>query len=971
MTDWKQIRRLARERWRELRSMTEGDGALALLKAAEEVTEIVCRATPAHDPLLCGGVAHLDPEAKTIWYDGTVPEALSLFYRAHEYAHWWLDRDAAICVAVDMDGQSSEEALPIGVQRVEGYGPAEWRERQANVFALELLLPAPLLRRWFLDQGLRVDDMERETGLLDTIILRQLSRAVLTPDAGTQTDSIEDIQDSESHVLDSWQQAAALVMPGPVLLEAGPGTGKTKTLVARILHLVQDGEVPPSAILALTFSNKAAQEMRERVDIAVPSAAPHIWMGTFHAFALEILRKYGTLIGLPADPVVLDPSDALTLLERLLPELGLDHYRDLHDPVLPLHDLFEAFSRAKDELAGPNQYIDLAEQMATQAESDDEIRAAERALEVARSFGVYQAALEREGLLDFGDLIMKAVAILQTFPEVRNEVRRQYLQILIDEYQDVNRASGVLLREIADQGYGLWVVADIRQSIYRFRGAAPRNVQRFGEDFPSAKVLTLQGNYRSCQNVIESFSTLAPAMRATVGMPFEPWKTKRDGEAGEVLFEIADTLESEVRGIANEIKRRRLMGVPYREQAVLCRSHTGLARIAALLEREEVPVLYLGNVFERPEVRDLLALLALVSDRSGYGLLRVARFEEYAIPLADVLLLLATAKKQDIPFPAALRLTEDDGIELSARGIEGLRRLQEHVQDIYQGTTAWRFLVNYLFSRSNYLAPLLEDNTLSAVQKRLAIHQLLELTHNHQQRRTDKGDPKAGLLLYIRRLEIMKTERQLRQVSEAAAALDAVRLLTVHSSKGLEFRAVYVPYLGTGKFPASRKWQPCPPPSGLHSESEIDRYDEEEECLFFVALSRAKDVLCLSRAKRYGGQNSTPSRFLYLIAPILPRPPEAQPTWTLNDKEVKEQFGNVPASVVEDLYDARELDVYMTCPRKYFYEYILGLSGGGDSAPYLKFHRCVYRVLDWHAAQRRNGLEPDVSEILGHLPVVC
>ena len=151
MTDWKQVRRLARDRRHDLRARTGGDGALALLETAAEATGIVCRATPANDSLLCGGVAHLDPEASTIWYDGTLREPLSLFYRAHEYGHWWLEQDRSICVAADMDVQASEEALPVGVQRIEGYGPAEWRERQANVFALEFLLPGPLLRHWFLE----------------------------------------------------------------------------------------------------------------------------------------------------------------------------------------------------------------------------------------------------------------------------------------------------------------------------------------------------------------------------------------------------------------------------------------------------------------------------------------------------------------------------------------------------------------------------------------------------------------------------------------------------------------------------------------------------------------------------------------------------------------------------------------------------------------------------------------------------
>ena len=213
--------------------------------------------------------------------------------------------------------------------------------------------------------------------------------------------------------------------------------------------------------------------MRLRVAEADPEAAPRIWIGTFHAFGLELMRKYGTHLGLPSKISVLDPSNSISLLERMLPEMDLDHYQNLYDPALYLRDIMAAISRAKDELVGPEEYAEIAESRRNVATTSEEIEKAERAVEVARVYTAYQKALDREHLLDFGDLIFKVVSLLRAHTDVRTTLQSTYRHVLVDEYQDVNRASGLLLREVAGAGAGLWVVGDTRQAIYRFRGAAP------------------------------------------------------------------------------------------------------------------------------------------------------------------------------------------------------------------------------------------------------------------------------------------------------------------------------------------------------------------------------------------------------------------------------------------------------------------------------------------------------------------
>ena len=490
MSHWEEIRRRARERRAAVLRGAGGDpSSESLLAAAERLTGFERIGLPAGDPLLDGAEATLDHEMERVWYNREVEPGMARFYQAHEYAHLWLHPERGGEPESGLDPEAIEEPLPVGVNRVEGYGPEELREREANVFAREFLLPTDVLSQWYkADKASAIETAER-LGLPEGLVMQQMARALLTPEiTPTQVSS----GNTDQRPLDLSQEEAAHAARGPLLLEAGPGTGKTRTLIGRIAFLLEQN-VPPTSILALTFSNRAAEEMRSRVADANPEAASRIWIGTFHAFGLELLRKYSTHLGLPSRISVLDPSDSIALLERMLSDLNLDHYQNLYDPALYLRDILAAISRAKDEWVGPEKYSELAEGMLNQASTSDEIERAERVIEVAGVYRAYQEALDRESLLDFGDLIFKSVSLLTTSTDVRDTLRSTYRHVLVDEYQDVNRASGLFLKEIAGAGAGLWVVGDTRQAIYRFRGAAPTNMQRFAEDFPGAKVKSLRG----------------------------------------------------------------------------------------------------------------------------------------------------------------------------------------------------------------------------------------------------------------------------------------------------------------------------------------------------------------------------------------------------------------------------------------------------------------------------------------------
>jgi superfamily I DNA/RNA helicase len=967
---WDEIRRLARRFHAEVCAFGDekhpiGAPADVLLAKAEKMTGVKRKSLLPDHPLLDGADAKL--ERNRILFNSTLERWIALYYQAHEYAHLRLNHGTRSCASSDIDVGASEDKVPLGVNRVEGYGTHERLECEANVFAREFLLPSGVLRQWFVDEGLNADDIAIKVGVSIEMVCHQLAHSLLTPDISDLREERESRPDDFD--LDESQRDAAHSPVGPLLIEAGPGTGKTRALVGRILYLLSQG-VAPENILVLTFSNKAADELRERVGAAAPDAAQRIRMETFHSFGLDLLRKYGTEIGLPTDPKILDPIDALFLLERALPELALDHYKNLYEPTIYLQDILKAISRAKDEHVSPARYTELAQEMSAKAASPDEETAAEKALEVARVYTFYQEHLECKGLLDFGDLIARSITLLREHENVKRDVQQTYRHVLVDEYQDVNRASGLLLREVAGDGRGLWAVGDVRQAIHRWRGASPANMRLFSKDFPTAKEpLRLERNYRSQPAIVDTFAELVPQMSVTRGADFTPWEKDRADVGGKVQFEIAEDLEAEARGIAREIKRQHANGVPYRRQAVICRSHTNLARIAHYLEKEDVPILYLGDLFERPEVRDMLSLLALACEGNGSSLIRVARFPEYQIPLADVLALRALARARSIPFPQALSLAVE-AETVTPRGKERLALLARHIDGLCHGRSAWKMLVRYLFATSGYLSPLLSDNSVADQQRRLALYQFLQFVHSQLDRPKEEGvDPKLSLLKYIRRLEIFGEEKQLRQVPTWADNIDAVRIFTIHASKGLEFSAVYLPVLSTSYFPAGKQYQPCPPPDGLLADGSGDWQQEEEECLFFVALSRARDHLCLSRAKRYGRVNRNPSKFLPVIARKLPRAIDGPATWSRTTPATKvlvnQRSGGDPRTL--PVFHEQHLDVYMKCPRKYFYEFVLELGGRREDSVYVQFHQCVYDVLRWLQHERAEGHNVDESAARAYL----
>ena len=720
------IRRAASALHQELvRAGVDLFDVLGLVAAAAVKLDLEVVVLPQGDPGLKGARALLDEQVGGILCeDGGTPLERALLI-AHEIGHEVIHAVSSVCGADDIDLSRSTEAAPVGLQRVEDYGVRERRELQANVFAREFVLPRDLARKLHVEDGFGAAEIAGRTGLPLPLVRQQILDAVLLPVA---------VGDEKPAPLvakgDPAQERAATHRGSPFQLQAGPGTGKTRTLVKRIVSLVDEG-TDPSGVLALTFSNRAAGELAERVSDVLPERAPNIWIGTFHSFGLDLLRRHGTTIGLPADPSLFDRSDAIAVLEEVLPTLGLKHHRNLWDPTLILRDVLSGISRAKDEMVDNGRYRELAKAMREQAGDNSEaVAAAEKCLEVAEIYDRYETLKRERGAVDFGDLIMLPTHILEGDAGLAAAARLRHRHLLVDEYQDVNRASVRLLKALAGDGKRLWVVGDARQSIYRFRGASSGNMAAFADDFPGATIDALGISYRSTEAVIKSFSSFASSMGASRGML--PSKLETDQGVGEpTQIRAFATLDDELAEIAGSIEELKTAGVALRNQAVLCRTNARLNEVAAALEVRGIPVLHLGSLFEREEIRDLLALLSLAVDGFGSGLARVGAMSRYHIPMQDIYSAVRVLRRANkAPLAGVHDLATHP--EFSEAGRRGLERLSADLRGLRPEAMAWDFITSYLLDRTDLLRQMASRTSVSDWMRSAAAWQFLNFLRDEK-----------------------------------------------------------------------------------------------------------------------------------------------------------------------------------------------------------------------------------------------
>jgi DNA helicase II / ATP-dependent DNA helicase PcrA len=617
------------------------------------------------------------------------------------------------------------------------------------------------------------------------------------------------------------QREAVTHTEGPLLILAGAGSGKTRVLTHRVAYLLRQG-VPGANILAVTFTNKAAAEMKERILRLVGSRAYESWIGTFHATCARLLRQEGEAIGLHRDFVVFDDTDQLAVIRECLAALDIADDRFKPRPVL------SAISRAKEELIGPEEYRRKFHGLFEDV--------------VARVFPLYQEKLAASRAVDFDDLIAFAVRLLREHPSVREYYADKFRYILIDEYQDVNRAQYVLVKLLAEKHRNLCVVGDDDQSVYKFRGADVRLILAFEEDYPDAKVIKLERNYRSTQTILDAAYHV---VRHNRGRKEKRLWTDRDGGTP-ILFHEATDEHDEASFVARAIQAAVDRGSLYGDFAILYRTNAQSRVLEELLLRYRMPHRVVGShrFYDRREVKDILAYLRLVANpHDAVSLRRVINSPPRSIGAVTMQRLEAYAQAEEVSLFDALKAA--DQIEgITARARAAIRQFVEILEllALYRDSLSVTALVSEVLDRTGYIRELKSEGTLEAHDREQNVQELISVTKEF-----DSSAEEKTLSAFLEHVALM-SDVDTYQQSEST-----VTLMTLHAAKGLEFPGVFLVGMEEGIFPHSR---------ALYEEQEL----EEERRLCYVGITRAKEQLTLTSAARrtlFGSvQVNRPSRFL-------------------------------------------------------------------------------------------------------------
>jgi DNA helicase-2/ATP-dependent DNA helicase PcrA len=644
--------------------------------------------------------------------------------------------------------------------------------------------------------------------------------------------------------LNTEQQAAVAHTHGPLLILAGAGSGKTRVIAHRIAYLVSERIAPPDGVLAVTFTNKAAEEMRTRVESLLGTNCRSMWISTFHALCARLLRREAPAIGLSRDFTIYDSADQQSVIKQLMKEYGFD---ESHQPRAVLSRI----SHAKNRMEGPDVF-------------EKSWNPKDR--EVARLFAGYVDALREASALDFDDLLLKTVQLFDQNPSLRERYSRKFQFVMIDEYQDTNRPQYLLIKQLAGLHKNLAVVGDPDQSIYRWRGADLRNIMDFENDFPEAIIVRLERNYRSTQVILDAASAVIANNRNRKDKTL--W-TDRTGGAKIVYFRGADELEEA--GFITRMARQALSENIENLLAVLYRTNAQSRSVEDGLRQAGIGYVVLGGVgfYERKEIKDALSYLKLIlNPYDDVALRRIINVPTRGIGkgvMDSLEQLTVTGEDEDMPpLLAGLQPTVvsnalwhkiNTGIErrlLSPRQIASLTAFRDLIvtlADVARKESV-SITLGKVLDQSGYLRDLREDRSEEAEAR---IENLMELVSAAREYETRESDPSLGG--FVDRLSLLSDVDKEEGTREAR-----VLLMTLHSAKGLEFPYVVMAGMEEGLFPHSR---------AAEDEAEL----EEERRLCYVGITRARSRLVLTSAARrrvFGDYQATrPSRFLEEIPPDL------------------------------------------------------------------------------------------------------
>ena len=448
--------------------------------------------------------------------------------------------------------------------------------------------------------------------------------------------------------LNKQQKEAVEHKNGPILVIAGAGTGKTRVITERIAHILSQKWCANDQVLALTFTEKAANEMEERLDRLMPIGYEAVQISTFHSFCEKLLRQYGIDIGLSPNFRIIEGVRHWQFMKEHLFDFDLDYYRPLGNPTAFIDALISHFGRLKEEIVSPEDYMGYAEKRVTNASTDEENIEAKRIMELAQSYAIYQKLLAGSNYLDFADLHYKAIELLKSRPNILAHLQNTYKYVLVDEYQDTNIAQNRIVDYIAEKHRNIMAVGDDDQSIYKFRGAAISNILQFEEKYPELKKIVLTENYRSNQPILDfayaSIQKNNPDRLEVKSKVNKRLKAQRPGVDDSIILAHFQNVDQEVEYIVGEIKKTK---EPLSEIAVLVRANSYAKPVIDAFKRENIPYQFLSEkgLYNKEEVRDLISVLrSIANPTDGTSLYRVLRMEYFGIPMETVTELMSAMK---------------------------------------------------------------------------------------------------------------------------------------------------------------------------------------------------------------------------------------------------------------------------------------------------------------------------------------
>ncbi|WP_443033154.1 DNA helicase PcrA [Streptomyces sp. A1-5] len=631
----------------------------------------------------------------------------------------------------------------------------------------------------------------------------------------------------------------------PLLIVAGAGSGKTRVLTHRIAHLLAERHVHPGQILAITFTNKAAGEMKERVQELVGPRANAMWVSTFHSACVRILRRESKRLGFTSSFSIYDAADSKRLMALVCRDLDLDPKR------FPPKSFSAKISNLKNEL------IDEETFAGTAADGFEKT--------LAQAYAMYQARLREANALDFDDIIMTTVHLLQAFPDVAEHYRRRFRHVLVDEYQDTNHAQYTLVRELVGPGTvdtpaaELCVVGDADQSIYAFRGATIRNILQFEEDYPDATTILLEQNYRSSQTILSAANAVIE--RNENRRPKNLWTDA--GAGAKITGYVADTEHDEAQFVADEIDRLTDAGdAKAGDVAVFYRTNAQSRVFEEIFIRVGLPYKVVGGVrfYERKEVRDILAYLrVLANPEDAVPLRRILNVPKRGIGDRAEAMIEALALREKITFPQALRRV-DEAYGMAARSANAVKRfnaLMEELRTIVESGAGPATVLEAVMERTGYLAELQASTDPQDETRIENLQELASVALEFEQGRGEGEAPEGAaagpgtLAEFLEQVALVADSDQIPDEDEEGSGV--ITLMTLHTAKGLEFPVVFLTGMEDGVFPHMR---------ALGQTKEL----EEERRLAYVGITRARERLYVTRCtmrSAWGQPSYNPaSRFL-------------------------------------------------------------------------------------------------------------